>query len=209
MLADRLGVSRTPVNDALGILYSEGLVEYAPHRGYVVKLFGVDDLMNAFDVRINLEGLAARRVAERGLNQSQIDRLEDNLREAERCIFEGAWTPDAQTEWLRLNYVFHDLFLEASGNFILSNAVLAARRIPRIHDTNRQPITHVHRLYRHEETQRAYREHVQIADAIISGQSDLAENMMKAHIFTNREAIRKHLASRGDTGAALPEAASR
>lgn len=198
MLADKLEVSRTPVSDALVTLHSEGFVDYAPHRGYVVKTFGIDDLMNAFDVRINLEGLASRRVAERGLNEGQTARLEANLKQSETCLFTGEWTKGRQAEWRQLNLDFHDLFLEAADNGYLTTAVESARSIPHLHDVERKPVPNVQGLYSLDETRNAYRDHARIAEAVVSGQSERAENMMKEHIFTNREAMRKHLSSRSE-----------
>ena len=110
MLADRLGVSRTPIVDALTALHKEGLLEYAPHRGYAVKPFGLSDLMDAFDVRMTLEGLACRVVAERGLSAEDMTILERNLAETEMLLFGPEWSHAIQDEWMRLNYVFHDLF---------------------------------------------------------------------------------------------------
>jgi GntR family transcriptional regulator, vanillate catabolism transcriptional regulator len=197
-LADRLGVSRTPVVDALTSLHKEGLLQYAPHRGYSVKAFGLSDLLDAFDVRMTLEGLACRVVAERGLSAEATQALEGNLAETEVLLFGPEWSHAVQDEWMRLNYVFHDLFLTAANNAYLTAGVLGTRAVPLVHDAEMRPIprSDFTRLYRREQSQQAFRDHQRIAEAICAGQSGRAENMMREHIFTNREAIRRHLQPR-------------
>ena len=65
-LAERLGVSRTPIRQALPALAREGLLAAAGRRGYVVRSFSPQDVIDAIETRGLLEGLAARRIAERG-----------------------------------------------------------------------------------------------------------------------------------------------
>src|ERR1700740_3158358 len=65
-LAERLGVSRTPIRQALPALAREGLRAASARRGFVVRSFSPQDVLDAVETRGVLEGLAARRVAERG-----------------------------------------------------------------------------------------------------------------------------------------------
>jgi GntR family transcriptional regulator of vanillate catabolism len=67
-VADRLGVSRTPVRLAFRSLEQEGLLEKAGKRGFVVRRFSEADVRTAIEVRGTLEGLAARHLAERGMD---------------------------------------------------------------------------------------------------------------------------------------------
>ena len=62
-LAQELGISRTPLVSALKYLEQEKLVEAKPRRGFFVRLFTVDELINIFELREVLDGLAARRAA--------------------------------------------------------------------------------------------------------------------------------------------------
>src|SRR6202050_3223278 len=64
-LASALGVSRTPVREALRRLHAEGLVEFEPNHGAVVALFELEDAEEIFELRALLEPISARRAAER------------------------------------------------------------------------------------------------------------------------------------------------
>src|SRR5579871_1939088 len=81
-LAADLGVSRTPVRRALAMLAQEGLVSESSSRGYVVREFSLQEVLDAIELRGVLEGLAARLVAERGASRGL-------LRELELCVERG------------------------------------------------------------------------------------------------------------------------
>src|SRR5262250_3091384 len=80
-LAERLGVSRTPIRQALPALAREGLLSAAGRRGYVVRSFSPQDVVDAIETRGLLEGLAARRIAERGAETQLLEKLKDCLAE--------------------------------------------------------------------------------------------------------------------------------
>jgi DNA-binding GntR family transcriptional regulator len=73
-VASRFGVSRVPVREALKILEGEGLVTYAPHRGYAVAELSVDDLVEVYRIRTLLEGEAVRAAVPR-LTDDDLERL--------------------------------------------------------------------------------------------------------------------------------------
>src|SRR5215813_2493355 len=81
-LADLLGVSRTPVRQALPLLAQEGLLVENETRGYLVRAFTAAEITDAIDVRGALEALAAQRVAERGVPKAL-------SRELRRCLEDG------------------------------------------------------------------------------------------------------------------------
>ena len=78
-LAKALGASRTPVRYALSILEQEGLVTSVPNRGYRVERFSMRDISNAIDLRGTLEGMAARIVAEHGIDAGVSQELQQCL----------------------------------------------------------------------------------------------------------------------------------
>jgi GntR family transcriptional regulator of vanillate catabolism len=195
MLADRLGVSRTPIADALAILHKEGLLEYAPNRGYGVKPFDLNALLAAFDVRLTLEGLASRLVAEKGLGPESAGALRANLDRTEQLVFGPTWSAVEQEGWRVLNLQFHDLLIDAAGNPYLKAGVDNTRVLPLIYGRAVQPIgvEELRRRFAREQTQQAFRDHQRVFDAVEARQGTRAEHMMREHIYANREKLRREL----------------
>jgi DNA-binding GntR family transcriptional regulator len=122
-LADEFGVSRTPVREALRKLEATGLIELRPHRGALVRHPTTREIREAYEVRAELEGLAAELAATR-IQDAQLDRL----REAERLFRRSIGTllasrrpgprPPENTlaDWERANDLFHVAVQEAAGN---------------------------------------------------------------------------------------------
>jgi len=109
-LAAQLGVSRTPVREALMYLSQEGLVEVFPRSGTRVRTFTEQDIEEIFEVRTALEVLAVRKAALR-LAPEQVKHLRDLWEKAEGSLESGEIKPA-----LALDRELHHLILEASGN---------------------------------------------------------------------------------------------
>lgn len=124
-LAARYGVSRTPVREALRKLQARGVVELRPHRGAFVRPPTAREIREAYEVRAELEGLAAQLAADRiG------DRKLEELREAETMFRRSIGAivghtrrrrrepaaPPPDSEWARANDLFHEAILVAAGN---------------------------------------------------------------------------------------------
>ena len=110
-LAGRLGMSRTPVKDALNALANEGLVEILPRKGTFVAGLSADTIAEVFELRRALELLAAELLVER-VSDADIERLRDRLAALDAPLTAGA---DAD-EHLQRNLAFHRLFVELAGN---------------------------------------------------------------------------------------------
>src|ERR1700754_2938320 len=78
-LSRTLAVSRTPVRAALQALAGEGLLDYAPNRGFSVREFPINAIVDAYEIRAALEGVAARFAAERGLSEADRASIEQAL----------------------------------------------------------------------------------------------------------------------------------
>src|SRR5476649_2416987 len=78
-LSKTLSVSRTPVRAALQALAGEGLLDYAPNRGFTVREFPLPAIVDAYDIRAALEGVAVRFAAERGLGEQEKESIERAL----------------------------------------------------------------------------------------------------------------------------------
>ncbi|CAA9551938.1 MAG: Transcriptional regulator, GntR family [uncultured Thermomicrobiales bacterium] len=117
-LSEELGVSRTPVREALHRLVQDGIVEYAPNRGFFVARFSAVDIAEIFDLRAALEALACRTVGERR-PVSDLRRALAELTRVEAMIA-GARTDqerlDASRVFLEIDQGFHRWIIEQSGN---------------------------------------------------------------------------------------------
>lgn len=197
MLANRLGVSRTPIADALAVLHREGLLEYAPHCGYGVKRIDLNGLLAAFDVRLTLEGLACRLVAEKGLSPEPAGLLRENLRQTEAALYGPNWSAAEQDVWRSLNLQFHDILIAEADNPYLTAGVANTRVPPLIFDNALRQIDtdELRRHFSQRETRQAFGDHERIFEAVLARQGARAENMMKEHIFANREKARRHIES--------------
>lgn len=173
-LADRLGVSRNPVREALQTLASEGFVEILPRRGAVVAQIRAKQAEDLFDVRVALEPLAARLAARRR-DDDGLERLAEVLRLARRA------TDAEQLDLLALyNTDFHSVVVQLSGNDYLGLLVAPmARRVQWVFRTSaatRAP--------------HSWREHEELLLAIASGDEDYAEAVARAHVGAARASYR-------------------
>jgi DNA-binding GntR family transcriptional regulator len=121
-LADALNMSRTPVREALIRLNDERLVEVRPRHGARIMPVSLDDMREIYELLTELESLAARRVAERGLRPPQIARLE-----AAVAGMDAALEHDDLLAWARCDETFHALLVDLSGNSRLSQIVSTFR----------------------------------------------------------------------------------
>ncbi|MDM0035838.1 GntR family transcriptional regulator [Variovorax sp. J22P271] len=175
-LAERLGVSRTPVRAALSTLASEGLVNHQPKRGYLVRGFDVDEIAAAYDVRAVLEGLACRNAAARGLTDLQSRRLLDALAEGDRILARGELRPEDHAPYQQMNVTIHDTLLHAAGNPWVTRFAEQAQNIPFASD--RIILWDDHGIIL-----RSHGDHHRIIEAIIARDCVRAEQLMREHVY--------------------------
>lgn len=181
-LSAMLNVSRTPLREAFQRLEQDGLVNRVPQGGVVVSSISVDEATQLNDIRANLEGLAARRAAERvkqgALAQSDHDCLMQFatvLHDMQRFKETGDLASG-----LEAGRQFHFLVHQLSGNPRL--AALLAQVI--------EGLQRYRALIPQERETVIVGEHEAIADAIKDGQPDLAEARMKAHVAAAEKVYR-------------------
>jgi len=120
-LAERLGVSRTPLRLALTTLAHEGLLESLPGGGFVVRSFTRADIADAIELRGVLEGLAARLAAERLRAREEVEPLAQTAAELDDVVDD--LSPESLARYVELNAVFHTTLVDLSGSTVLERAI--------------------------------------------------------------------------------------
>lgn len=174
-LAARLGVSRTPVRDALRRLSAEGLVEISSNKGARIVTWSPQELDHVFALRGRLEGYAAGQAA-KCASEGEIDRLDELARAIERHA------KVSREEYLEhvyeLNSKFHGLLLNIVGSTTLITAVSGLVHAPILART-------LH-AYDEAEMWRSINHHIEIVAALRARDSDWAESVMRSHLLSAR-----------------------
>ncbi|HEX6788953.1 MAG TPA: GntR family transcriptional regulator [Gaiellaceae bacterium] len=196
-LAEEFGVSRTPVREALRKLQASGLVELRPNRGALVRGLSSREVRDAYEVRAELEGLAAE-LAALHVHHEDIDRLRGAQEEFRAALSDAVAARETGTEvsrevsdrWGRANDTFHQAIQEAAGNDVLT-ATLAHlhRSFPR--DLTRSVLRESTMLL-HENV----REHESILEAIDRRDPVAARERMGAHVRRAGSLVTRRLDSR-------------
>ncbi|MDA7417263.1 GntR family transcriptional regulator [Xenophilus arseniciresistens] len=175
-LAQKLGVSRTPVRSALGTLANEGLLDHQPKRGYLVRAFDMEAIAAAYEVRAVLEGLACRNAATRGLTEEQRQRLLQALADGDRILSRGELRPEDHEPYQQMNVTIHDTLLQASGNPWVNRFAEQAQNIPFASDR-------IILWDDHPIILRSHGDHHRIIEAVIARDALRAEQLMREHVY--------------------------
>jgi DNA-binding GntR family transcriptional regulator len=168
-LAESIGVSRTPVREALRRLTAEGLVHYERNRGVQVAAWTAADLDEIFSLRSVLEPWACRLAASSAsVDLDELDRLAHDMDAAARGSVADV---DRITE---LNNRFHRLILDGSGNRRLGSVVSSVVRVPLVWQT----FSH----YSDADLARSLAHHHELVAALTAGDPDWAESVMRSHV---------------------------
>ncbi|WP_299057372.1 GntR family transcriptional regulator [uncultured Nocardioides sp.] len=175
-LAASLGVSRTPVREALRRLASEGLVRHERHRGVQVESWSLADLDEIFSLRSVLEPWGCALAATSGL--ADLDALRDLADRMDAAAL-GA-SPDLD-EITRLNNGFHGEVLAASGNGRLVQLVATVVAVPIVWRT----FSH----YSPAAMRRSLAHHHELVDALAAQDPAWAESVMRSHVRAARATL--------------------
>jgi GntR family transcriptional regulator of vanillate catabolism len=129
-VAESLGVSRTPVRLAFRSLEQEGLLEKTGKRGFVVRRFSEADVRAAIEVRGMLEGLAARHLAERGMDAAVRNALALSITEGEAILAKGHLVDDDVARWSQLNQRFHGALVGSHESHVIADAIARNNHLP-------------------------------------------------------------------------------
>jgi len=116
-LAERFGISRTPIREAFRQLESEGYLTVIPRRGAVVSSFSLKEVEEFYAIKSILEGYAARRACY-NLTEKDIDRLETINEKLQELAAQGN-----SKQFFRVHSDFHDLFIKAADNSKLKEMI--------------------------------------------------------------------------------------
>lgn len=164
-LADRLGVSRTPVREAIRQLEADGIVTHIPRQGAAIRTLDYAEVMELYEMRAVLEGTAAR-LAARAASEIEIEELID--------MNQQMATLGNAPEAFILNRQFHGALFDAAKNRFLARSIRALQMALLILG----PTT----LTDPDRAAKAVEEHVGVLDAIKARDGALAEIKMRAHI---------------------------
>lgn len=181
-VAEALGVSRTPVRLAFRTLEQEGLLEKAGKRGFVVRAFSEADVLCGIEVRGVLEGLAARRLAERGLDSATRAALEDCLADGDAVVGAGVLDEAGIGRWARLNERFHAAIVQATGSRVIGDAIARNNHLP-FASADSIIIDRSALAKEFEKIRLAQMHHRLIVDALARRESARAEQLMREHAY--------------------------
>ncbi|MGY1662237.1 GntR family transcriptional regulator [Geodermatophilus sp. SYSU D00705] len=185
-LAERLGVSRTPVREALSRLAAEGLVQLVPNRGARVATWTLDELEGVFELRALLEPqLTALAVPQ--ATAADVEELDEVAHEMQRI---GAPGPQQDLDALvPLNRTFHDRLVALAGHPALATALAGVVHPP--------IVVRNFRAYDEASLRRSLAHHVEIVAALRAGDAEWARAVMTAHI-RNARAVMVRAAAAND-----------
>ena len=191
-LARKLGISRTPVRQAITQLAREGLVEHRPGQGYYVCLPSREEIEEIYDMRCILECYATARVAANA-SPGAIERLEQTIEQSRKTVTEARHAFDRSRDselgraFLSADTEFHRVVIHATnsqriiritGELSLDSACLKHAWKNREHDYWSSMIA-------------SYRDHRRILNAIKKGQAQKAKLAMRAHILSGKHSALK------------------
>ena len=190
-LSKTLAVSRTPVRAALQALAGEGLLDYAPNRGFTVREFPLSAIVDAYDIRAALEGLAARFAAERGLSAEEGAVIQRSLSAGDSLLERGSFEPGDLTLYRNINGDFHDTLLAAARNRMLAEMIRICHHVPV--SSSRNIVA-----FEYRDVRRRHDDHHRIFEAITSHEPWRAEMLMREHVASVKASLIKSVTRRRD-----------
>lgn len=180
-LAQDLGISRTPLVNALKYLEKEKLIESKPRRGFFVRLFSQEELVSIFELREVMEGLAARRAAEI-INEAMVRQLRSFFKD-----YVGQQDIRDFKEYVREDRRFHNFVIEIGSKEFLKgilqtyNVISFSYQLVAQEGLVRPPNETIH-------------EHLAVINAICDHDAEAAEELMRAHFKKSAAFLRRESA---------------
>ena len=178
-LADKLGVSRTPIREAIRKLELEGLVVNTPRKGAEVANISAEDLRDVLEVRRSLEVLAISLACEK-MTDETLELLYENI-----DAFKHSIDAEATSDIASVDVTFHDIIYKATGN---------NRLLQILNNISEQMYRYRFEYIKNKESwNRLVEEHMNIYEAIKNRDKDLAVKSILLHIDNQERDIRKKM----------------
>ncbi|MFZ7121413.1 MAG: GntR family transcriptional regulator [Eubacteriaceae bacterium] len=174
-LAEQMGVSRTPVREAIRKLELEGLVIMVPRKGAYVAGISTEDVKEVVEIRSVLEGLAAKLAAQRG-NEEDVEKLKEVL-----TNFEKATLDNNTIDLINYDSDFHDIIYKAAKNSKLIQMINGLKE-----QVQRFRVAYFTQF---QNVEILLKEHRKLLNAIVDKDADLARELAEKHIATTEKLI--------------------
>ena len=171
-IADYFQVSRTPLREALRKLEHDGFLINKPYRGVFVRNYTIDEIKMLFELRLELEAMAARLASERASNEN-IDELKKMIK-----LFDEILSRESKDETIRATAELHILIAKASGNpwlYKIINQIQIHCSLLR-HQAHHDP----------ERSKEFFKEHHALVEAIEARDAEKAAQVMRQHVDSAR-----------------------
>jgi len=179
-LSVRLGVSRTPIREALAVLHQEGFVKISPRRGIIVVRKTKADIVEMIEAWAALESMAARRITLKA-SDTEVGTVRALFKS-----FSSEYTPLTHIdEYSTANIAFHQALIRLSGSDLLvslTDKIMIHVRAIR-HRT----------IFARERAERSLNEHMDIIEALEARDTDLAERLARDHTLRLAAYVERHL----------------
>ncbi|MDO4869137.1 MAG: GntR family transcriptional regulator [Bacillota bacterium] len=176
-LADEMGVSRTPIREAIRKLEKEGLVTIEPRRGAYASMISTEDMVEILEVRQDLEGLAAYFAAER-MHEDKISELHDINEKYNDAVKRGS-----MEDMITYDTRFHRMIVDSCHNKILVQMIEQLQEL----------VLRFRYIYydNFKRAENMYEEHEAIINGIKSGNAGDARHAADVHIDRLKELVIK------------------
>lgn len=179
-----LGVSRSPVREAIGQLVADGILQQAPNRSAVVVELTREDIVDLYEVREALELYAVHKVAQNGLHPTNHEELKASLGGVEKMLRKlkasgkRALDPAQMAEFSTLDMKLHSLLVLSTQNIRMQRIVADTRLLVRVFAIRRGG---------HEVSilEKIHRQHSAIVQAVAKGKGEEAAKILSEHIQTS------------------------
>lgn len=193
-LAEKFGVSRQPIQQAMSLLKADGLVEQIGRRGLQVAQLDMERMRHHYEIRAVLDGLAARGAAQQArLSPKAAAAMahlgRDILKRGIDAVDRGA-----VGEQVRLDVALHTLLYDYSGNPLLGRTSEPHWRFLR------RAMAEVLRYG--QLPAEIWRQHADILDAVVAGEPDVAERLIVAHDLNASDALKAAFAAKSEASLA-------